>query len=374
MTNLRVSGLSSLTPVTGAALLAGVRVGICVGFITAVVVLAGCGKPDPSGPTQVVAKVSGEEITELQVNQALERQPGLKPEQVEPVSRNIVLGLVEQEIVLQKAREVKLDRDQRVVQAVEALKRETIARAYLDRIADGATKPAPKDVQAYYDANPALFAQRRIFAFQDFSMQVSADQRSGIEVQLASLKSPADLETYLKEKQIPARSERTTVAAENVPTALLQRVGAMKLGQGLIMPGPAGLRVLLLLGAQDSPATEAQARPAIEAYLLNQRKRQAIDKELATLRAAAKVEFFGKFAGLAASGGASSAAAAPSAPALSAAPSVPASSAAPAAPAPIAKAAPAPAITPAPAPTPAAAVTPAAPSALLSPQALRGLN
>ena len=368
MTNLRVSGLNgSATRWSGVIAVVGSVWVLC---------LSGCGKTDTSGPTQVVAKVSGEEITELQVNQALERQPGLKPEQVEPVSRSVVLGLVEQEIVLQKARELKLDRDPRVVQSIEALKRETVARAYLDRIADGATKPAPKDVQAYFDANPALFAQRRIYTFQDFSMQVSPAQRSDIEAQLVSLKSPADLETYLKEKQIPARSERSTVAAENVPIVLLQRVVAMRPGQGLIMPGPAGLRVLLLLSAADSPTTQAQARPAIEAYLLNQRKRQVVDKELAALRAAAKVEFFGKFAGLAASGAAVSGASAPA--------GASASSAAPARPATPASQIAAVSTAPAPAPAPASALASALASAsasatsgtaaLLSSTALSGLK
>ena len=264
--------------------------------------LAGCGSKDTAaGPTQVIAKVGGEEITELQVNQALERQPGLKPDQVEPVSRKLVTSLVEQEIVLQKARDLKLDRDQRVVQNLEALKREMIVRAYLDRIADGAAKPAPTEVQAYFDANPALFKQRRIYAFQEFSVQVSAAQRADIEAQLTSLKSPAELDAYLKAKQIDARSEKSTITAENIPLPLLPRVASMKPGQGLIVPATGGLRILLLLAAQDSPVSEEQARPAIAAYLLNVRKRQAVEKEMTALRAGSKVEYFGKYTDLAVS-------------------------------------------------------------------------
>ena len=291
-------------------------------------VLSGCGAKDSGGPTQVIAKVSGEEITELQVNQALERQSGLKPDQIEPVSRKVVAGLVEQEIVLQKARDLKLDRDQRVVQNVEALKREVIARAYLDRISEGATKPSQKEAQAYFDENPALFKQRRVYTFQELSVQASDAQRAGIEAQLTSLKSPADLEAYLKAKQIAARTERSTVAAENIPLPLLQRVSELKVGQGLIVPANGGLRIVLLLGVQDSPVTEEQARPAINAYLLNLRKRKAVEKELSSLRAAAKVEYFGKYADLAASGASAGPAAPGSPPASAAAASVGASTSA----------------------------------------------
>lgn len=287
---------STTRPVTGLAGRA------CCALVAGVAMLAGCSSKDAAAPTQVVAKVSGEEITEIQVNQALERQPGLKPDQVEPLSRKVVAGLVEQEIVLQKARELKIDRDQRVVQNVEALKRETVARAYLDRIAEGAAKPTPAEQQAYYDANPALFKQRRVYTFQELSVQVSDAQRAAIEAQLSALKSPAELEAYLKAQNIPARSERSTVAAEGVPLAMLQRIAGMKAGQGLILPAAGGLRIVLLLGAQDSPVSEEQARPAIGAYLLNQRKREVVEKELASLRTASKVEYFGKYADMAASG------------------------------------------------------------------------
>jgi EpsD family peptidyl-prolyl cis-trans isomerase len=274
------------------------RVGVAV---LCLVLLVGCSKKDSIGTTQVVAKVGGEEITELQVNQALERQPGVKADQVEPLSRKVVGSLVEQEIVLRKARDLKLDRDQRVVQNVEAMKRELIVRAYLDRIAEGASKPSPKEVQAYFDDNPALFSQRRIYTFQELSVQADDAQRAEIEAQLATLKTPTELEAFFKARKMAVRSERTTTPAESVPLPMLKRVSSLKVGQGLIVPGTGGLRILLLAGSQDSPITEEQARPAITTYLLNQRKREAVEKELAALRSSSPVEYFGKYADLGAS-------------------------------------------------------------------------
>lgn len=275
---------------------------LCVVLCGGFALLAGCGAKTASGPTQVVATVAGEEITELQVNQALDRQQGLKPDQVEPVSRKLVAGLVEQEIVLQKARNLKLDRDQRVVQNIEAAKRDVIVRAYLERIAEGAAKPSAKEIQTYFDDNPALFKQRRIYNFQEVSVQVNDSQKKGIEEQLTSLKSPAALDAFLKDQKIPARSERTTVAAENIPLPLLQRVSSLNAGQGLIIPANGGMRIVMLLSAQEAAVTEDKAASAISAFLLSQRKRQAVEKEVADLRTNAKVEYFGKYASLAASG------------------------------------------------------------------------
>ena len=273
----------------------------CLTIVAIATILSGCGSKDAAGPSQVVANVNGEEITELQVSQALERQEGLKPDQIEVVSRKVVAALVQQEVVLRKARELKIDREQRVVQNVEALKREAVSRAYLERIAEGAAQPSPKEIQAYFDANPILFKQRRIYTFQEVSTQIAEAQKSNMESQISALKSPVELDAFLKSKQIPARSERTTAAAENLPLPLLQRIAVLKPGQGLILPANGGLRIVLLLSAQESPVTEEQARPAIAAYLMNQNKRRAVDLELVSLRTATKVEYFGKYADFAAS-------------------------------------------------------------------------
>jgi len=276
------------------------RRAIHVLLMTCVATLAACGNAG-SGGSQVVAAVGSDEITETQVNHALERQANVRPDQVEGASRKAVMGLVEQTVVLQKARDLKLDRDERVMQNIEAAKRELIVSAYLDRIAEGAGKPSEKDIRTYYDDNPELFSQRRIYTFQDVVVDATPAQRKDVQAQLALLKSAPEIGEYLKAKQIPARSSQSTQAAESIPLLLLKRVAMLKPGQGLIVSNDGGLRILLLSAAQDSPMTEEQARPVIAAYLAAQNKRQAVQKELASLQASAKVAYFGKYADMAAS-------------------------------------------------------------------------
>ena len=285
---------------TNGLLIATPRKAIHALLMTCVAALAACGNAG-SGGSQVVASVGGDEITETQVNHALERQANVRADQVEGASRKAVSGLVEQTIVLQKAHDLKMDRDERVMQNIEAAKRELIVSAYLDRIAEGAGKPSEKDVQAYYDENPELFSQRRIYTFQDILVNATPAQRQDVQAQLALLKSAPEIGEYLKAKQIPARSTQSTQPAENIPMLLLKRVAMLKVGQGLIVSNDDGLRILLLNAAQDAPLTEEQARPVIGTYLSAQNKRLAVQKELASLQASAKVAYFGKYADMAAS-------------------------------------------------------------------------
>jgi hypothetical protein len=54
--------------------------------------------------------------------------------------------------------------------------------------------------------------------------------------------------------------------------------------------------VVVLAGARSQPVSEEQAKPAIEQYLLNERKRKIVEDDLKAMRAAAKIEYVGKFA------------------------------------------------------------------------------
>ena len=152
-----------------------------------------------------------------------------------------------------------------------------------------------------------MFSQRRIYTFQELTITGLARPGQGSAAAAYAEKSPAELSDYLKSSQIPVKSQQSTVAAENVPMQLLSRVSTLKPGQGVIVSNTGSLHVLLLLNAQEGSLTEDQARPTIDAYLTAQSKRQAVDKELASLHAAAKINYFGKYADMAASAAASSA-------------------------------------------------------------------
>jgi hypothetical protein len=69
----------------------------------------------------------------------------------------------------------------------------------------------------------------------------------------------------------------------------------------MMVPSQTGLQVVLLAGSRSQPVSEEQARPAIEQYLLNDRRRKLVEDEVKALRAAAKIDYVGKFAQAAAS-------------------------------------------------------------------------
>jgi len=280
------------------------------------VLLAGCGGGDKSEKaSQTAAKVNKEEITVHQINFVLQRQQGLKPEQAEAASKQVLERLIEQELAVQKGQELKIDRDPKVVQQIEAAKREIIARAYVERIGESVAKPTAEEVSKYYNEKPALFKDRRIFSLQELAIEAKPEQFAAIREKLQSSKNMAEFAEFLKANDIRFQGNQAVRAAEQLPLAGLDAIARMKDGDSAVTQTPNGLTVLFLVGSRSQPVDEARARPAIEAFLGNQRKSEQVQKDIKALRAAAKIEYVGKFAEGAPGAASAPAAAATTAPA-----------------------------------------------------------
>lgn len=259
--------------------------------------LAGCGDKKEGQPTQAAAKVNKEELTVHQINAVLARQRALPPEQAEEAARRVLEGLIDQELAVQKAAEMRLDRDPRVVQAIEATRREIIARAYVEKIGEAAGRPSAAEVKKYYDDNPALFRERRVFQIQEFNVQATAEQVAALRDRLQSAKPPLDVAQLLRTDSLKFTAAQTVRAAEQVPLDRLPQLAALKDGQALVTPVPGGANVVQLVASRAQPIDEARATPAIEQFLLNDRKRRLVSQDLKALRNAAKIEYVGKYAG-----------------------------------------------------------------------------
>ena len=292
------------------------------------VLLAGCGdRKKDKAATQVAAKVNKEEISVHQINFVLQQQRNIKPEQADAASKQILERLVDQELAMQKAVEQKLDRDPRVVQQLEAARRDVIARAYVEKAGEAAAKPTAEEVKKYYDEKPALFKERRIYSIQELAIQAKPEQLETLRTQLQSAKSITDFIDYMKANDIRFAGSQAVRPAEQLPLSMLEGFAKMKDGQAMLLPSATGAQVIVLAASKSEPVDEARAKPAIEQFLSNEARRKLIEADVKAMRAASKIEYLGKWAAPAASGPDGAVAA----PVLAPATAAPASSTAPAA-------------------------------------------
>lgn len=268
--------------------------------VVAAALLTGCFGGDDDKPktaSQAAARINDQEVTVHQINLVLERQQGLKPEQADSASRQILENLIDQEVAVQKAEEAKLDRDPKIVQMLDATRRGLLARAYYDKAAAAAVgTPSTDEVKKYFDGNPGLFTERRIYMLQEFTIQGDAAQTADLQAKLQATDTPQAFIDALKASGLKFAVNQVTQPAEALPLALVGRISALKDGQALYEQGQGGMKAVLVVASRPQPLTFDQARPLIERFLTETKRAEWLKGHIKELRTAAKVEYVGKFA------------------------------------------------------------------------------
>lgn len=257
--------------------------------------LTACGKDDKKVPaTQVVARVNGAEISVHQINDALARAAGVTQQNADRAKREILDRLVDQQLAIEQAEAAKLDRNPNVMRAIEAAKREIIARAHLDQVAAGVGKATSEEARKYYAEHPELFSQRRVYSLQE--VLTSRDARPVLERMVSQNRTMQEITGALNEAKIPFAANAGVRAAEQLPLALAAKLHGVKTGQTAIFDVPDGITIVHVVASQTQPVSEEKALPSIETFLTNQRKAEAVAAHMKSLRDKAKIERLGDFA------------------------------------------------------------------------------
>ena len=238
------------------------------------------GQGQPDG-----AKVNKTRSPSIRSTSCCNRQRNLRPEQADAASKQILERLIDQQLALQKADDLKLDRDPRVVQQLEAARRDILARAYVDKLGEGVAKPTAEEIKKYYDEKPALFSQRRIYNIQEIAIESKPEQVGTLREKLAASKNVNEFLDYLKANDIRFAGNQAVRAAEQLPLASLDAFAKMQDGQAMLVPSANGVQVIVLAGSRSAPVGEEQARPAIEQFILNDRKRKLVEEDVKAMRA-----------------------------------------------------------------------------------------
>ncbi len=270
------------------------------------VLLAACSRKTED-TSATLATVNGEKITQAQLDFATKQIVAARAGASAPEAAQVLQGLVEQRLAVQKAEKDKLDRNPGVLQALEAARKDALARYYVEQLAAKVAKPTADEIKQYYDGHPANFAQRNAYVIQKVDARVTPDQAGPLAASVQSADGAAAVAGLLKAKASAVNVTETTQPAESLGP-LLPKISTMSAGQTIAIPQPQGLTALTLVEVRPQPVTLAQAQPIIEQLLWNQKKREALLAETRELRAKARVDYLGKFASGTASAPAASAA------------------------------------------------------------------
>lgn len=274
------------------------RIGLSALALALGLALGGCGdkKEDKATTPQVAAKVNGAAITVPQLDNELAKLGKLSPDQTKKAANQVLKSMVDQQLLLQRAIEDKLDADPQVVLALDAARRQILVQAYIQKLPAGQAKPSDAEIADYYAKHPELFGERRIYRLQEINVQVTPANKEAVKAQLAQSKNLNDFVQWLKAQNIPARVGQSTKTAEQLPLEILPRLHQMKDGQAMTLASPHSLNIIVVAGSQTQALTQEQAKPVIERFIANTKKREAAEAELKKLKEKAKVEYLGEYA------------------------------------------------------------------------------
>ncbi|NMF86991.1 EpsD family peptidyl-prolyl cis-trans isomerase [Aromatoleum petrolei] len=256
-------------------------------FVSAFLLNA-CSKGEAEGKPafEVIAKVNEQEIQANELSSALARSAAQGVPEGAALER-----LIDQELMVQRARERRLDRDPRVLQSFEAAQREILARAYLEQVTEQIAPPGDAEIAAFYAANPELFARRRIYSLQELEIRIPEERFGELERLSARAEGLHEVKEWLAREQIEFRHATAVKPAEQLPLESLKGFARMKDGQMVLSRTGAGALLVHLVTSREQPLDEAAARPMIERYLLNARKSALAKAEVERLRDGARIEY-----------------------------------------------------------------------------------
>ena len=257
--------------------------------------LAACSKDEAtkeSKPGQALASVNGEEITVLQLNEELQRL-GVGAQQQQTAGKQVLQALIDRELLESEAVKEKLDRDPKVMQAIERARSLIIAQAYMQKRIGEPQRPSQAEVEDYFNKNPQFFSNRKQFFMNELIIAAS-DLTPEVRAAADSAKSLEEVAVFLDARNIKYGRAQVTRSTADLNQQLSAKLLSMPKGQLFAVKEGDRAMLISIAEVRDAPVTLAIAAPQITQYLTNKKNKELAAAEIQRLRGTAKIAYLNK--------------------------------------------------------------------------------
>jgi len=253
--------------------------------------LAACDDKDKK-PGQALVRVNGDEITVHQLNDELSHvsAPDKSGKPAADERKLVLEALVDRQLLVGEAMHDKLDRDPSILLAIERAKSQILAQAYLQSRMATVTKPFNADIDAYFQAHPEFFAQRKTYDMRQLVIAAS-DFSKDLSAMMDKAKSLDEVAAWLDAHKIDYTKSQSTRTSSELPQQILSKMQGADPTQLFIVREANKSLLMSLTFLKDSPIGLDAASPEIAQYLTNKKTQEAAEAELKRLRAIAKLEY-----------------------------------------------------------------------------------
>lgn len=259
--------------------------------LTLTLTLAACGEKGKK-PGQSVASVDGQEITVLQLNDELARG-NIPPAQQQAATKQLLESLIDRQLLVNEATKDKLDRDPKVMQAMERANALILAQSYLQKKVGPQTPPSKAEIEEYYNKHPEFFSQRKMFEMHQLII-ASKDLVPELNKAMDGVKSLDAVAAWLDSHEVKFGRGQANRSSTDLPPELTKKLLSMSKGQLFIVREGERALLISLDDVKDAPVSLDDAAQQIAQFLGNKKNKDAAGIEMKRLRAAAKIEYLNK--------------------------------------------------------------------------------
>jgi EpsD family peptidyl-prolyl cis-trans isomerase len=266
---------------------------LCAALILVAATLSACGdkaKEKKSG--QALASVNGEEVTVLQLNEELQRA-GVTAAQQDSASKQLLQVLIDRQLLQEAAAKENLDRDPKVMQAIDRAKALIVAQAYLQKRVGNVARPTEAEVEDYFNKNPEFFSNRKQFSMNELVIGAN-DLTPELRRAADSARSLEEVAVWLDAHKVRYGRTEVSRSTADLPPQLSGKLLGMPKGQLFVVKEGPRAMFISVAEIKDAPVTLVVAAPQIEQFLMNKRNKELASAELSRLRAGARIEYLNK--------------------------------------------------------------------------------
>lgn len=254
--------------------------------LTVLLGLSAC-EERPHAARDTLALVNGQEITASQIDDEAGRI-GLVPDEV--MRGKLLDSLIDRTLLQDEALRHRLERDPQVRLALENARARILAQAYLQSKVEQMGKPSRAEVEDYYRSHPAQYSARKLYEMKQL-LVAEKDFDDDLKLVVDAAKSMEDAAAWLDGHGIRYAQGRLSRSSADMPAALADKL--VDIGKDRLFVVNDGKNTLLMSieSISETPVDMASASASIEKLLLEKRRSELTDTELARLRAAARLEY-----------------------------------------------------------------------------------
>lgn len=242
---------------------------------------------------QVAAVVNGEEVTLQEINAELANSSVPAEADKEAIQKAALQRIVDRRLLAQAAREDGLDQDPEFLLRRRQLEDALLVQLLGKKLDRTTAVPSDRAIDTYIKEQPALFADRTIFAIDRIQFPMPADPD-----RLAVLENDHTIDAIaarLNSMGIQFQRQPAELDSAQLGQQRTNQLSALAQGEPFILPERGIVTVGIVTGTRKVPVNGQESRPLAVRAIRNQNMADALRERLEAARSKAEIKYQSSF-------------------------------------------------------------------------------